>query len=49
MKKTMVGMVNYLGALARMYDEKGQLAWEARLDMYGKVANFLIACPRLIV
>jgi RHS repeat-associated protein len=32
-----------------MYDEKGQLTWEARLDMYGKVANFagssLNDCP----
>jgi RHS repeat-associated protein len=25
-----------------MYDdEKGQLTWEVRLDMYGKVANFV--------
>jgi uncharacterized protein RhaS with RHS repeats len=32
-----------------MYDEKGQLTWEMRLDMYGKVANFagrsLSDCP----
>jgi RHS repeat-associated protein len=42
-------ITDYLGTPARMYDEKGQLIWEARLDMYGKVANFagrsLSDCP----
>jgi RHS repeat-associated protein len=34
-------ITDYLGTPAQMYDEKGQLTWEARLDMYGKVANFV--------
>jgi RHS repeat-associated protein len=42
-------ITDYLGAPAQMYDEKGQLTWEARLDMYGKAANFagrsLNDCP----
>jgi RHS repeat-associated protein len=42
-------ITGYLGTPAQMYDEKGQLTWEARLDMYGKVANFtgrsLSDCP----
>jgi YD repeat-containing protein len=33
-------ITDYLGTPVQMYDEKGQLTWEARLDMYGKVANF---------
>jgi RHS repeat-associated protein len=42
-------ITDYLGTPAQMYDEKGQLTWEARLDMYGKVATFagrsLSDCP----
>jgi hypothetical protein len=34
-------ITDYLGTPVQMYDEKGQLIWEARLDMYGKVANFV--------
>jgi RHS repeat-associated protein len=42
-------ITDYLGTPAQMYDDKGQAVWEARLDMYGKVANFagrsLSDCP----
>jgi RHS repeat-associated protein len=42
-------ITDYLGTPAQMYDEKGQAVWEARLDMYGKVAYFagrsLSDCP----
>ncbi|MDR2809405.1 MAG: RHS domain-containing protein [Tannerellaceae bacterium] len=37
------------GAPAQMYDEKGQLVWEAHLDIYGKVRTIvgrsLSDCP----
>jgi RHS repeat-associated protein len=42
-------ITDYLGTPAQMYDEQGQVVWEARLDMYGKAANFagrsLSDCP----
>jgi RHS repeat-associated protein len=42
-------ITDYLGTPVQMYDEKGTLTWEARLDIYGKVATFagrsLSDCP----
>jgi RHS repeat-associated protein len=42
-------ITDYLGTPVQMYDEKGEKNWEARLDIYGKVANFvgssLSDCP----
>jgi RHS repeat-associated protein len=42
-------IADYLGTPVQMYDEKGKLTWEARLDVYGKVGTFagnsLSDCP----
>jgi RHS repeat-associated protein len=42
-------ITDYLGTPAQMYDEQGQLVWETRLDIYGKVHTFagrsLSDCP----
>jgi RHS repeat-associated protein len=42
-------IADYLGTPVQMYDEKGKLTWEARLDIYGKVGAFagssLSDCP----
>ncbi len=42
-------ITDYLGTPAEMYDEQGNKTWEARLDIYGKIANFesrsLSECP----
>jgi RHS repeat-associated protein len=42
-------IADYLSTPVQMYDEKGKLTWEARLDIYGKVGTFagssLSDCP----
>jgi RHS repeat-associated protein len=42
-------ITDYLGTPVQMYDGKGKLTWEARLDIYGKVCAFagssLSDCP----
>jgi RHS repeat-associated protein len=42
-------ITDYLGTPTQMYDEQGQLVWETRLDIYGKVHTFagrsLSDCP----
>jgi RHS repeat-associated protein len=42
-------IADYLGTPVQMYDGKGKLTWEARLDIYGKVGTFagssLSDCP----
>jgi RHS repeat-associated protein len=42
-------IADYLGTPVQMYNEKGKLTWEARLDIYGKVGTFagssLSDCP----
>jgi type VI secretion system protein VasG len=42
-------ITDYLGTPAQMYDEQGQVVWEANLDIYGRVRTFvgssLSDCP----
>ena len=42
-------ITDYLGTPAQMYDDRGNLTWETKLDIYGKVRNFagssLSDCP----
>jgi hypothetical protein len=33
-------ITDYLGTPAQMYDEQGNLTWEADLDIYGRVRTF---------